>query len=169
MINHKKTFILKLPQLIFGLIIYVGCSDVVNTQSDNILQEEGNIHLLIKCPYSCFNDIKIDKKGAGLSIVGFPKGNHADTIIEKKSFIINSENDMLALKRSVDSISTKPLKAPIPMDDGYRFTLTIDNKLVLDRYGQDSLINNILTILFPYVERVENGQCDFFNLYRRSL
>lgn len=170
MILRKGIFKLKLPpDLIFGLILCTGCTDIGKSKVENIPEDQAEINLFIKSPYSCFNEVKINKKGAGVSIVGYPKGNQVDTIVGKKEFKINSERDMLILTRTIEAIVTNPSNNPTKMDDGYRFIVKIDNRKVLDRYGQDSLLNNILTLLLPYVEKDDNGQCDFFNLYKKGF
>jgi hypothetical protein len=53
--------------------------------------------------------------------------------------------------------------------DLYNFSLVVDDKKFIDKYGQDTLLDNVLRVLLPYVQIEESGQCDYFNLLRQAL
>ncbi len=167
MIHHNEFSKMRLSGLVLVFFLCVACTDTVNSKNSNSDKNEMKFHLLIKSPFSCNNIIQIDGKGTGTIVVGTPNGDQIDSVLGRKEFVISSEKDLKVLKKAVDSIRANQSKKTITMSDSYRFVLTIDNKEVLDTYNQDSFLGEILIILLPYVEEPENGQCNFFNLYRK--
>jgi hypothetical protein len=120
-------------------------------------------------PYSCFNEIQLDGSGSATAVYGFQGQDSPSVIKQKKSFIINADNDLNEIEEKVDRIISAPKIDTGRAYDLYRFTVFVNGKRVFDGYNQDSLITGILKLLLPYVEDKNNGECDFFNLLEQSI
>lgn len=147
--------------LLISLII-VSCNyDKENQPSQ--LSSNKKIHIGIYSPYSCFNEIWLDNDGYGTCVFAINK----DIVHRKNSIHIESFSDKERLFRLLDSIKLRPSFDSTTANDAYHFTINIDGRKVLDRYSQDTLLDQVLIVLLPYVASSENNQCDFFNQFKK--
>ena len=151
-------------------VVYFSCNEI-NSPKTSTNNHYGNFQILIISPFSCYNEIRLDSSGHGTNIYGISHLGETDTIKTQKDIYIEPDSD----KKEINEL-VYDLKSRLPLQlsskywlDSYHFTLTIDGKKFIDKYRQDSLLDQVLKILVTYLQNDENGDCDFFNGFKRTL
>jgi len=128
-----------------------------------------NLQIEINSPYACYNEVKLDSTWSGTSILAFRNAEGKKTLKEKKNFYVNTNEDKQKVLRLLVKIESRPPVFSGRGFDEYHFILNIDGKRYVDKYGEDTLISEMLTDLLPYVQMEDSGQCDYFQLLRQTL
>lgn len=149
-------------------LLILSCDDVPSSK----IKTTGHYKTLqieINSPYSCYNKIQMDSAGMGTTILGFRDASHNKTIKKQKQFFIHSAADKMRIQDLISRIEARSSVVSTRGYDLYNFTLVINDKQFINKYGQDSLLDNVLKILLPYVQSEDSGQCDYFNLLKQTL
>ena len=159
---------LRYPLIGFILAGILSCKDGHSPENERVSGYK-TVHIIMNSPYACYNEIQLDHTGSGISIFGYRDRQTGKTDIKiKKAFLIQSDSLKIKVDSLVDSIcNRKPVSSTRGLDL-YQFIVEIDGQKYVDKYGVDSLVNNILIILLPYVQsdpKVE--QCDYFYFLKK--
>jgi hypothetical protein len=111
----------------------------------------------------------MDSTWSGTSILSYRDSEQKKALKGKKKFVIRSDADRLKIISLLNRIKARQPVFSSHGVDLYHFTVNIDGRKYIDKYGQDSLLDDMLKSLLPYAEVEENGQCDFLYLFKQGL
>jgi len=111
------------------------------------------VHVIMNSPFACYNEIQFNQTGSGISIFGYRDRQTGKTSIEsRKTFLIQIDSIKLKVDDVINSIrNSKPVYSTRGLDL-YQFIVEVDGNKYIDKYGEDSLVNNFLVLLLPYVQ-----------------
>lgn len=150
------------------LLITLSCNDRLSSLSNEATNFK-IIHIEIASPYACSNFVEIKNTWAGTASIGYGDTLEKRTIKGKTDFIIKPDSVKTNISNIINQIK---MKIPVHSTYGYdlyHFSLTIDGKKFIDKYGADSLLDKLLFILMPNVQIEHSGQCDYFYLLQQAL
>ena len=152
--------------MVFITLSILSCNEDLSGKNANSKSYK-KLLIEINSPYSCYNQIELNNNSSGTALGGYIDTAGQNKIIKsKKDFIIRHDSDIIKISDLIDQMRLRPLVLSARGYDLYHFVFTIDGKKLVDKYGQDSSLDNVLRILAPYVRNEKSGQCDFFNLFK---
>jgi hypothetical protein len=164
----------KMKRLVYHLIGFIltsllSCNDQPSTNNERANAYK-TIHIIMNSPFACYNEIKLDKTGSGISIFGYRDKQTGKANIEsRKAFLIQIDSIKLKVNDAVNRIRNRRLVYSTSGLDLYQFVVEIDGNKYVDKYGEDSLVNNFLVLLLPYAHidpKIE--QCDYFYYLKQN-
>lgn len=129
------------------------------------------INIKIISPYNCTNEINLRNQlltieNKTIEIKTIDSGMYSiDTILNTLDTVISLQ-DLNSLRIIInDEKFSENNKDTIRIRDGYKFKLTFNNKTTYFASGNDPLINDLLSILIPYVDTGETTCSEFYLIF----
>jgi hypothetical protein len=107
------------------------CNEISSPRDvDNLLND---LNIFINGAYSCYDEIDLRSSGSGQYIYGFGRTDDKYTIKGKKLFSINHDSIKLKINETIKRIKVRPpVISQEGMNDGFHFTLVIDNTKLIN-------------------------------------
>jgi hypothetical protein len=132
-----------------------------------VFNDFNDLQIEINSPASCYNEIKMNDSGTGISIVGNRSIGQKEKIRNQKPFDIVAVDDRENISNIIEKITKRaPVSSSVGLDL-YHYCLLIDGKKFVDVYGGDTLLDKLLVTLAPFARVEQTGQCDFFQLFQK--